>query len=131
MGDAGATGPSYIMTLDQLVEYHDTTKESEDADKVTLSPLVNPGTGDVQAKLMQWASVGFPHEYGVLSMPLIRPMPCTDGITRDVFSYIFFLTGKELLNLTLAYQACFQGMTFSYTINGNVVGLNVTKAPTA
>lgn len=28
------TGATYIMTLDQLVHYHDTTLESENTDKV-------------------------------------------------------------------------------------------------
>jgi len=128
MGDTGSTGPTYIMTMDQLVEYHDTTKQSEDSDKATLNVLLNPGSGDIQTKLMEWASVGFPHEYGVLTMPLIRPMPCTDGIARSMLSYISYITKSDIMTLVVNYQSYFQGMQFSYTINGNTVFLNVSKA---
>lgn len=125
----GPTGPTYIMTLDQLVQYHDTTVESENKDKVAMDFIVKPGTSGVQQNLIQWATAGFPASYQVLSVALICPSPCSDGQSRNMQSYISYLTGSDIMTLTTAFQSNFLGISFSYSINGNVVNLHASKIP--
>lgn len=125
----GPTGPTYIMTLEQLVQYHDTTIDSENKDKIAMDFIVKPGTSGVQQKLIQWASAGFPSSYQVLSVDLIRPSPCSDGQSRNMQSYISYLTGSDIMTLTTAFQSNFLGISFSYSINGNVVNLHASKIP--
>ena len=125
----GPTGPTYIMTLEQLVQYHDTTIDSENKDKVAMDFIVKPGTSGVQQNLIQWASVGFPSSYQVLSVALICPSPCSDGQSRNMQSYISYLTGSDIMTLTTAFQSNFLGISFSYSINGNVVNLHASKIP--
>ena len=119
------------MTLDELVQYHDTTLESENADKVSMNFIVKPATSGIQQNLIQWASAGFPVDYQVLSVALIRPSPCSDGKTRDMQSYISYLTGSDIMTLTSKFQEKFLGIVFSYSISGNVVNLHASKLPTA
>jgi len=123
----GPTGPTYIMTLDQLVQYHDTTVESENKDKVTMDFIVKPSTSGVQQNLIQWATAGFPASYQVLSVSLIRPSPCSDGQSRNMQSYISYLTGSDIMTLTTNFASHFLGISFSYSINGNVVNLHASK----
>jgi len=133
MGDTGmtgVTGPSYIMTLDQLVQYHDITAESEATDKKSMNFIINPGTSGVQQNLIKWASAGFPRDYQVLSVALIHPTPCSDGVTRDILSYIHYLTGLNIVQLTTNFQSNFLGICFSYSISGNIVNLTASKPGT-
>ena len=125
----GPTGPTYIMTLDQLVQYHDTTVESENKDKVAMDFIVKPRTSGVQQNLIQWATAGFPASYQVLSVALIRPSPCSDGQSRNMQSYISYLTGSDIMTLTTKFASNFLGISFSYSINGNVVNLHASKIP--
>ena len=125
----GPTGPTYIMTLDQLVQYHDKTVDSENKDKVAMDFIVKPRTSGVQQNLIQWATAGFPASYQVLSVALICPSPCSDGQSRNMQSYISYLTGSDIMTLTTAFQSNFLGISFSYSINGNVVNLHASKIP--
>lgn len=125
MGDTGAT---YLMTLDQLVQYHDTTLESENTDKITMNFIINPATSGIQQNLIQWASAGFPSNYQVLSVSLIRPTPCSDGKMRDMYDYITYLTGSTIATLTTAFQSKFLGIRFSHIISANnAVNLHASK----
>ena len=130
-GLPGPTGPTYLMTLDQLVQYHDTTVESENADKVSMKFIINPSTSGIRQNLIQWASAGFPVDYQVLSVALIHPSPCSDGSSRDLPSYIQYLTGSDIMTLTTNFATKFLGISFSYSIAGNVVNLHASKLPTA
>jgi hypothetical protein len=119
------------MTLEQLLQYHDTSLQSETTDKISLDVIVKPNTSGVQEKLIQWASAGFPPDYRVLSVGLIRPSPCSDGCSRDMLTYIAYLTGSDIMTLTHVFQANFLGIYFSYGIDGNVVSLHASTVPTA
>jgi hypothetical protein len=128
-GVTGETSPTYIMTLDQLVQYYDRTLEYEEKDKVSMNFIVNPSTSGIQQNLIKWASAGFPVDYQVLSVSLIRPSPCSDGVRRDILAYIQYLTGSNIVELTTNFQSNFLGIRFSYILSANnIVNLHATKA---
>jgi hypothetical protein len=129
-GDTGATGPTYIMTLDELLKYHNITAESEATDKKSMDFIIKPRTSGIQQNLIQWASAGFPFDYQVLSVALIHPAPCSDGVARDILSYIQYLTGSDIDTLTTNFQSNFLGICFSYSISGNIVNLTASKPGT-
>jgi hypothetical protein len=127
-GVTGATGSTYIMTLEQLQQYHDTTIESENKDKVSMNFIIQPTTSGIQQNLIQWASAGFPPNYQVLSVALIRPTPCADGKVRDMYEYISYLTGSTIDTLTTNFQSKFLGIRFSHIISANnCVNLHASK----
>ena len=116
------------MTLDELKQYHDTTLESETTDRASMDVIVKPATSGIQQNLIQWASVGFPKDYPVLSVSLIRPSPCSDGVSRDILAYIQYLTGSNIVQLTSNFQSNFLGIRFSYILSANnVVNLHASK----
>jgi hypothetical protein len=126
-GSTGSAGRVYIMTLDELLQYHNSTVESEATDKASMNFIINPSTSGIQQNLIAWASAGFPSNYQVLSVALIHPSPCSDGTTRDLPSYIYYITGSDIMTLTTNFQSNFLGITFSYSISGNVVNLYASK----
>jgi Collagen triple helix repeat (20 copies) len=128
---SGPTGPTYIMTLDQLVQYYDTIKQSETTDRNALDVIITPGLSNIQQNLINWASSGFSPDYQVLSVTLIRPSPCSDGQTRDMLSYIHYLTESDIMSLTSNFQTNFLGIYFSYSISDNAINLHVSKLPMA
>lgn len=119
---------TYITTLDDLVQYYDTSIQTEATDKEAMNLITNPSTSGIQQNLIEWASLGFPVDHRVLSVSLIRPSPCSDGKVRDMQEYIFYLTGSYIASLTIAFQKNFLGIEFSYSITGNVVNLHACKA---
>jgi hypothetical protein len=127
-GVTGPTGPVYLMTLDELVPYHNITTESENADKVSMNFILQPSTSGIQQNLIQWASAGFPSNYQVLSVALIRPSPCSDGTSRELSSYICYITGSDISSLITNFQSNFLGINFSHTISGNILNLHATRA---
>ena len=129
--DTGATGQSYIMTFEQLIQYHNTTSQSESTDKETMDFIITPSKSGIQQNLIQWASVGFPPNYQVLSIALLRPSPCLDGQIRDMASYISYLTGSDITTLVTNFQSNFLGIYFSYSVDGNIVNLHASKSPLA
>jgi hypothetical protein len=119
---------TYIMTLDQLVQYHNTTLDSEAKDRASLISIINPSTSEIQHKLIQWASAGFPSKKQVLSVSLVHPSPCSDGKVRDMYDYIFYLTGSTIDYLTATFQSKFLGIRFSAIISANnCVNLHASK----
>ena len=120
--------PTYIMTIDQLKQYHDTSTESEATDKASMEVILQPSISGIQQNLIQWASLGFPVEHEVLSVSLIHPSPCADGQTRDILAYIQYITGSNIVQLTNSFQSNFLGIRFSYVISENNVNLHATKA---
>ena len=130
-GPTGPTGPVYIMTLEQLQQYHDTITQSETSDKTALSAITAPLSSGIQQNLIQWASAGFSPDYGVLSVSLIHPSTCSDGQSRNMMQYIEFLTGSNIMDLTTSFQTNFLDMYFSYSIFGKTITLHASKLPTA
>ena len=126
-GLTGPTGPVYIMTLEQLQQYHDSIMQAETDDKLKLSAITSPGSSGIQQNLIQWASAGFPNDYGVVVVVLNPPSMCSDGQSRTIQQYIEFLTGSNIMDLTTAFQTSFSGITFSYSIFGNIIILNARK----
>ena len=97
----GDTGPTYIMTLDDLVQYHDTTRESEEKDKASMIYIINPSTSGIQQNLIQWASAGFPVDYRVLSVALIHPSPCS-MVKFGICKSISFTSPEHILHPLLS-----------------------------
>ena len=127
MEDIGATGSTYLMTLEQLQPYNETTSKSEETDKKMMNFIINPSTSGIQENLVQWATAGFIHGFQVLSVSLIRPSPCSDGQFRDLTSYVEYITGSDITSLVTNFQSHFLGIYFSYTISGNIINLHASR----
>jgi hypothetical protein len=119
--------PSYIMTLEELVASQEALQSKETSDRALVTNFVNPDPAVVRTRLLQWAAVGFPNIFVLLSVNLIPPSVCLDGVTRSSFQYIEYLTGTPLSDHVRALEQKLPGMSLSYSTPANTVQIHVTK----
>ena len=117
-----------IATMDELMASHAVIVAQENADRATLAPLLNPTREAYRPQLFAWASAGFPGIYVVQSFPFTPPSVCSDGVTRDVTGYAWYLLGVEIESVLATIQSMLTGIVVSYSFQGNVLRIHVSKA---
>ena len=117
-----------IATMDELMASHAVIVAQENADRATLAPLLNPTREAYRPQLFAWASAGFPGIYVVQSFPFTPPSVCSDGVTRDVTGYAWYLLGIEIESVLATIQSMLTGIVVSYSFQGNVLRIHVSKA---
>jgi hypothetical protein len=126
--DGGPVEPPHIATMDELMASHAVIVAQENADRATLSPLLTPTREAYRPQLFAWAGAGFPGIYVVQSFPFTPPSVCSDGVTRDVVAYTWYLLGVEIGGVLANIQSMLTGITVSYSFEGNVLRIHVSKA---
>lgn len=117
-----------IATMDELMASHAVIVAQENVDRATLGPLLNPTREAYRPQLFAWASAGFPGIYVVQSFPFTPPSVCSDGVVRDVVGYAWYLLGVEIESVLATIQSMLTGIVVSYSFQGNVLRIHVSKA---
>lgn len=125
-GITGSTGPAYLLTLAKLQKSQAGLVEQESTDLATLGPLIIPNMGIMNPTFQTWASVGYPPLYTLLSMTLLHPSPCSDGITRNMYDYCSWLMGVPLSTQVETFDANFLNIETSYGFSGNTLLIYIT-----
>ena len=126
--DVSVVPPPHIATLDELMSSHAVVVAQETADRATLNPLLNPTREAYRPQLFAWAAAGFPGIYVVQSFPFTPPSVCSDGVTRDVPGYAWYLLGVDIGTVLATIQSMLTGIVVSYSFQGNVLRIHVSKA---
>ena len=135
--DTGITGPfpapapapsPYIITLDDLISTVNTISEKEAQDKQALSILVTPDSNTITNNLFQWAKLGFPAVYPILSISINVPAKCSDGETRGLYDYMTYVLGHPISDDVPLLQAKLPGMKLSYSLDYTSITFHVEKA---
>lgn len=107
--DTGYTGmpppEPFVIRLSDIVTQQTSALQQEEDDRAKLSSLINPDWNDIRGKLVAWAGRRFALPCDFMTFQLSPPNPCSDGVSRDVFQYIQFLTGKTINDHVVALQA--------------------------
>jgi hypothetical protein len=119
--------PSYIMTLEELAASQEALLSKESVDRLLVTRFVTPDSAVVRTRLLQWASAGFPNIFVLLSVDLIPPPVCLDGVARSGFHYIQYLTGTSLSDHVRALEQKLPGMSLSYSTPAHMICIHVTK----
>ena len=132
-GSTGPTGPTYLLTLEELQASQAGLIEQETTDLATLGALIYPNMGVMNPTFQTWASIGYPPLYTLLSMALLHPSPCSDGVTRDMYDYCSWLMGVDLGTEVVKFDSNFLNIETSYGFRGNTLLIFITagSAPTA
>jgi len=117
-----------IATMEELMASHAVIVAQEAADRATLAPLLNPTREAYRPQLFAWAAAGFPGIYVVQSFPFTPPNVCSDGVTRDVVAYAWYLLGVDIGTILATIQSMLTGIVVSYSFQGNVLRIHVSKA---
>lgn len=115
------------ISLEELLALKEVIMKKEDSDRL-ICGQINIPYGALKDKLYDWACKGFPGAYEISRVFLEPPSKCSDGVTRNIYEYIFFLTGKQLDDFIQMIRDQVSGIqiTSSIQANNNIVIL-VTK----
>lgn len=137
-GSIGPTGPTaptapispittHIASLDELLSSHTALVAKEVDDTATLQQLVSVNRDSLRTTLFAWASNGFPNIYIVLSIPLTLSPICSDGVTRNCYEYIEWLTNLTIPDMVAGFQSRLTDIEASYSIVGSTFRLHVSR----
>ena len=131
MFPTAATGPTeapQIVTLEELMQSYAVVVAKQDADKQSLSGLVNPQREQYRPQLFQWAGLGFPPTFIVQSFEITPPNVCSDGVTRDTMGYLQFLLSPITFDEVLEkIRALTPGINISFSFSGNTLRIHVSR----
>jgi hypothetical protein len=117
----------HIATLDELLASHGAQVAKETADTTTLQQIKTVSRDSLRASLFSWAASGFPNIYVVLSIPLVLPASCSDGVTRNCYDYIEWLTDSKIPDMVAAIQSRLTDIEASYSISGTTFRVHVSR----
>jgi len=125
---AAAASPVHIATLDELLSSHSALVAKEEADTATLAQVVSVNRDTLRTTLFSWASNGFPNIYVVMSIPLNLSPVCSDGVTRNCYDYIEWLTSITIPDIVSGIQSRLTDIEASYSIVGTTFRIHVSRA---
>ena len=115
------------ISLADILGTVEVIQQKEAADKVLLDGIGNATFESLRPTLITWASKGFPAAFTLMEVPVVPPEQCSDGITRDLASYITFCSGKTIQEHVDLLQGKLTGMTLSFMNLGYGIGIVVTR----
>lgn len=122
-----APPPPPVITIDDLLNSTAAIIKKEADDKATLEGIGNIPYETLKSTLLSWTTAGFPNVYEIHRVSISPPSLCSDGVSRDLASYIQFCSGKTINEHVAVLQARVQGMSISFANMGNYISIVVSK----
>ena len=119
--------PHPIATLDELVNSQAVVTAKETADRVTVSQIVNPDRSSVRNALVAWTGRNFPLNYTILTVSVLPPALCLDGVKRKFEDYVAYLLGSSITDALTKLQPQLPGIKLSYSVSQNKLQVQVSK----
>jgi hypothetical protein len=121
--------PSYITTLDELLNTHGAIIQKENTDRISLLSVFQPNAETLRTRLFIWASQGFPANWKVSSTQITAPTVCSDGERRQVYNYTLYLLNNQIESFLNTLNSQVPGIKFSFfSSDTNTIGLSIIKA---
>ena len=116
------------ISLADILTAVEVIQQKEAADGAALNGIGNATFESLRPTLIAWANSGFPPAYTLMDIPVIPPTQCSDGVTRDLTSYIVFCSGKTLQEHVALLQEKLTDMTVSFANVGQSIAIVVTRS---
>jgi hypothetical protein len=117
-----------IVTMSDLINEHATIVQRESTMNAMLtSNLITVGPSTLKAKLINWATLGFPAIYPILNLQVDVPNICADGVSRSLQAFVEYSLGVPLSVVTDSLSAKLPGMEVSYSCSGLTFSIHVSK----
>jgi hypothetical protein len=124
---APAPAPAPISITDLLNDV-EVLQQKEAADKASLDAISTASADSLRPKLVAWALAGFPNASTLMEVAVNPPSQCSDGVVRDLTSYITFCSGKTIQEHVALLQEKLADMTVSFANLGYAIAIVVTRA---
>jgi hypothetical protein len=116
-----------VIRLSDIVTEQVTIAQQEETDRQKVTILVNPSLADIRASLIAWATRKFQLPCDLYVLELTPPSACSDGVSRNVFDYIQFLSGKTLQEHMDNLQSILPDLYVTYLQEGNTIKVGVVQ----
>ncbi len=118
-GDIGPTGPtgpiSFVdltggtaapprILFSDLVGQVSVLQQQEANDRSALAVLASPNLEDIRTKMVAWVAGNMQGSCDLVRVTVTPPNVCSDGVSRNFFDYLVFLSGKTIVEHLAVYQ---------------------------
>lgn len=97
----GTPAPPRILLSDLLGQVS-VLQQQEAGDRAAFERPLD--LNDIRTKMMTWVAGGMQGSCDLVRVFITPPNVCSDGVSRNVFDYIQFLTGKTVAEHLSVYQ---------------------------
>jgi hypothetical protein len=115
------------ITIDDILNSVEVITKKEADDKAILESIGAMPVDTLKEKLLQWAKLGFPNVYEIQKIIITPPTKCSDGVTRNLPSYIEYCSGKPIQDHVALLQSKVSGMTISFANMNVYIAIVVSK----
>jgi hypothetical protein len=122
----GTAAPPRILLADLLADVS-VIQQQEDTDRAKLLAISSPDLQDIRIKLTTWVAGGFQGFCPLVRFPMAAPNVCSDGVVRNVYEYIQFLSGKSLTELIVYIQTILSEFDVGYQWSRNELTIGVVS----
>jgi hypothetical protein len=127
-GPTGPPPPPAPITIADILSSVEVLQQKEAADKTVLDAIGTASVESLRSKLVAWALAGFPNAYTLMEVTVNPPPQCSDGVVRDLTSYIMFCSGKTIQDHVALLQEKLVDMTVSFANVGYAIAVVVSRA---
>ena len=110
-----------VLSLDDILNEHVVLVAKEEADKAMLEQIWSQHISVVKPKLIEWVGRGKPNAFPIMLLDIQPRSKCSDGVTRTLYDYITFCSGKSIDQHVGLLQSKLTGITVSFAhIDGQI-----------
>jgi hypothetical protein len=126
-GPTGFTGPILIeslptggtaappqIRLTELLADLSVLQQQETEDRAKFLTLASPDLQDIRSKLITWLASGKQGNCTLIQIPFTVPNVCSDGVSRNFFEYVEFVSGKSFDTYLHSLQALLPDFEVGY-----------------
>jgi hypothetical protein len=119
--------PPPKITIADILASQQVLLQTEATHKTLLDGIGQMDLTTLRNKLVLWGTLGFPNVYVIHEVVIGPPPMCSDGVSRDLASYITFCSGKTIQEHVALLQGLVGDITVSFSYTGSSVQIVVSK----
>lgn len=117
------------VSISDLMNDHDMICQRESIETAFLTAqLLSVNPLSLRPTLLQWASMGYPVIFPILSLKLDVPEICADGVSRSTQKFVEYCLGMPLSEVVASLSAKLPGMEVSYSCSYRTLCIHVSKS---
>jgi hypothetical protein len=110
---SGTPEPPKILLTDLLTDLS-VLQQQEAADRASFLAVTSPDLQGMRTKLIAWLANGKQGNCTLIRIPFAVPNVCSDGVARNFFEYVEFVSGKTLVTHLQSIQAILPDFEVGY-----------------
>ena len=126
----GTPAVSQILLTDILGDVEVIRKQETD-DRAMFATVSNPDLTDIRTKLTSWVAGGMTAPCDLVRVPFLTPNVCSDGVARNFFGYIEFVSGKTIDAHLATFQAILPDFEVGYKCSRTELVIRVLRIRSA